>query len=215
MRRWRPAALMLVAMLSLGACDTSDVQLARDFIIQWATDHAGEIAAHRGGALTSWLVEKDPNQDYVDAAVDGYDVVSNLQEADKLMAKGRQNSDPVAMDAALTRRPDDWSYQLSRADLALQMDDMTSYWGHRNQVQIHSIGVPWQQIDKQQYSELLAVHKRLDRGPGKVSGYTSYQQCRALYDALAVTSGNLGGDPTSTEALSWRKREADCNAMPH
>lgn len=215
MRRRPLGSLMLAALLVLGACDASDVQLAKDFIVQWASDHAGEIAAHRGGALTSWLVEKDPNQDYVDAAVDGYEVVSNLQEADRLMDKGRKNSDPKAMDAALKRRPDDWTYQLSRSDLALQMNDMKSYWGYRDQVQVYSQGVPWERVEKQRYSELVAVHKRLDRGPGKVTGYGSYEQCHALYDALSITSGNLSGDPRSTEALSWRKREDDCDAMPH
>lgn len=215
MRSRRLVAFVLLATLTLAACEQGDVQLVKDFIVQWATDHAGEIAAHRGGPLTSWLVEKDPNQDYVDAAVDGYEVVSNLQAADELMARGRRNSDPAAMDAALKRRPDDWTYLQSRADLALQLGDMKTYWGDSGQVYVHAVGIPTEQIQRQQYTELLAVHKRLDRGPGKVTGYASYQQCRALYDALAVTSGNLGGDPASTEALSWRKREADCNAMAH
>lgn len=131
------------------------------------------------------------------------------------MAKGRRNSDPTSMDDALKLRPNDWTYQLSRADLALQLGDMDSYWGYRDQVQVDSQGSPWSKVERQSYRELLAVHKRLDTGPGSVSGYASYAQCRALYDALAVTSGNLAGDAASTEAKSWRQREADCDKLPH
>lgn len=75
-------------------------------------------------------------------------------------------------------------------------------------------GTLWLKVEKQRYSELLAVHKRLDTGPGSASGYASYTQCRALYDALAVTSGNFAGDQEATEAKSWRQREADCDKLP-
>jgi len=181
--------------------------LAQAFIQQWAIDHADEIAMRKLGL-------SDGNS-YVDAAVDAADVVMKFQQAEDLMAKGRKNSDPKSMDSAIKLRPNDWTYELSRSHLALQLGDMDTYWGNWNRVQIDSQGTPWHKVDKQSYSELLAVHKRLDTGPGSVSGYASYKQCRALYDALAVSSGNLAGDPKSTEALSWRQREADCDKLPH
>ena len=93
---------------------------------------------------------------------------------------------------------------------------MDTYWGNWNQVGIERpAGHPEAQVDEQSYSELLAVHKRLDTGPGSVTATASYKQCRALYDGLAVSSGNLAGDPKSTEAKSWRQREADCDLLPH
>jgi len=208
MRRHRLVGSLLLATLALGACSADDRQLAQAFIQQWAIDHADEIAMHKLGL-------SDGNS-YVDAAVDAADVVMNFQRAEDLMAKGRRNSDPKSMDAAMKLRPNDWTYELSRSHLALQLGDMDTYWGNWNRVGIDfPLGTPWQKVDRQSYSELLVVHKRLDTGPGSVSGYKSYAQCRALYDALAVSSGNLAGDQASTETRSWRQREADCDLLPH
>lgn len=207
MRSHRLVALLLLATLALGACSLDDRQLAQAFIQQWAIDHADEIAMRKLGL-------SDGNS-YVDAAVDAADVVMKFQQAEDLMAKGRKNSDPKSMDSAIKLRPRDWTYELSRANLALQLGDMKTYWGNRDQVQINSQGVPWQRVHNRWYSELLAVHKRLDTGPGSVKGYASFEQCRALYDGLAAYSGNLAGSPTSTEAQSWRQREADCDKLPH
>jgi hypothetical protein len=207
MRRRRLAGLVLLAAFAVSACSTEDKAVAQAFIAQWAMDHADEIAMRKLGL-------SDGNS-YVDAAVDAADVVIKFQQAEDLMAKGRKNSDPKSMDSAIKLRPNDWTYELSRANLALQQGDMKTYWGNWNQVQIDSQGTPWRKVEKQSYSELLAVHKRLDTGPGSVSGYASNEQCRALYDALAVTSGNFAGDPQSTEAKSWRQREADCDKLPH
>ena len=204
----RFAGFLLITTLALGACSGDDRQMAQAFIQEWAIDHADEILMRKLGM-------SDGNS-YVDAAVDAADVVMKVQQADDLMAKGRRNSDPKSMDAAMKLRPNDWTYEMSRANLALQLGDMDTYWGNRDRVGIDfPLGTPWHKADRQSYSELLAVHKRLDTGPGSVSGYASYKQCRALYDALAVSSGNLAGDPKSTEALSWRQREADCDQLPH
>ena len=104
---------------------------------------------------------------------------------------------------------------MSRANLAIQLGDMRGYFEDQGQVELQAGFVPWERKHRQWYSELLAVHKRLDTGPGSVSGYASYQQCRELYSVLADTSGNLAGDPKSTEAESWRQREADCDQLPH
>lgn len=208
MRGHRLVGFLLLATLALGACSAEDRQLAQAFIQQWAIDHAGEITMHKLGL-------SDGNS-YVDAAVDAADVVMKFQKAEDLMAKGRRNSDPKSMDSAMRLRPNDWTYELSRSHLALQLGDMDAYWGNWDRVGIDfPLGTPWHKVDKQSYSELLAVHKRLDTGPGSVSGYKSYKQCRALYDALAVSSGNLAGNPESTEAKSWRQREADCDLLPH
>ncbi|HSO28758.1 MAG TPA: hypothetical protein VLS28_02535 [Candidatus Sulfomarinibacteraceae bacterium] len=207
MKRRGVLGFLLLSTLALGACSGDDRELAQAFIQEWAVDHAGEIAMHRLG-----LSDGDS---YVDAAVDAADVVTTFQQAEDLMAKGRRSADPVAMDSAIKLRPYDWTYELSRSNLALQLGDMDGYWRNRDQVQIDAVGVPWERVDKQSYSELLAVHKRLDTGPGSVGGFASYEQCRALYDGLAITSGNLAGDPASTETRSWRQREADCDQLPH
>lgn len=206
MRRHRLTGLLLLATFAVGGCGAEDKALAQAFIQQWAIGHADEIAMRKLGL-------SDGNS-YVDAAVDAADVVMKFQQAEDLMAKGRKNSDPKAMDQALKLRPNDWTYELSRANLALQLGDMDTYWGYWNRVQIDSQGTQWRKVERQSYSELLAVHKRLDTGPGSVSGYASYEQCRALYDALAVDSGNLAGSEEATEAKSWRQRQTDCEKLP-
>lgn len=203
----RRAAFLLVMALGVGACEAGDAALVKDFVQQWAVDHAGEIAIHKLGIPS--------DDDYVGAAVDGADVIMNLQEADALMAKGRKNSDPAAMDAAIKLRPYDWTYDVSRADLALELGDMKTYWGSTDRAFIHAIGTKTETIQRQQYSELVAVHRRLDRGPGSVAGYASYEQCRALYDLLATVSSNFAQGSPSTEVDSWQQRLTDCDQLPH
>lgn len=203
----RVVGFLLLATLAVGACSGDDRQLAQAFIQEWAIDHADEIALRKLGL--------SDGSSYVDAAVDAADVVMNFEQAENLMAKGRRSSDPKSMDAAMKLRPNDWTYEMSRANLALQLGDMNGYYEHQSQVELHAGGVRWERVHQQWYSELLAVHKRLDTGPGSVSGYASYGQCRELYDVLVDTSGNLAGDPNSTEAESWRQRRADCDLLPH
>lgn len=202
MRPRRIVGFLLLATFALGACSAEDKALAQAFIQQWAIDHAGEIAMHKLGL-------SDGNS-YVDAAVDAADVVMKFQQAEDLMAKGRRNSDPKSMDAAMKLRPNDWTYELSRANLALQLGDMEGYWENQALVEADSVDAGRKHIDKQDYAELLAIHKRL-----YPDGYDSYEQCRALYNGLAVTSGHLAGDPKSTEALSWREQEVECEMLPH
>lgn len=201
MRPRRVVAFLLLTTLALGACSGDDRQMAQAFIQEWAIDHADEIALRKLGL-------SDGNS-YVDAAVDAADVVMKFQQAEDLMAKGRRNSDPKSMDAAMKLRPNDWTYELSRANLALELGDMEGYWENMALVEADSVDAGRKQIDKQDYAELLAVHKRLDP-----DGYDSYEQCRALYNGLAVTSGYLGGNPKSTEALSWRQQETECDLLP-
>ena len=205
MNRRRLIALALLATFSVSACEAGDVQLAKDFLQQWAIDHAGEIAAHKLGLPA--------DDDYVGAAVDGAEVVMNLQQADALMAKGRKNSDPVAMDAALKLRPHDWSYELSRADLALRQNDVTTYFNDEAGAMHDSSGPHQGLAYQQEYRELVSVHKYLyARGH-----YDSYYQCQALYSRLSILGkDNLlpGGNASAKDQATWNERYARCDSLP-
>lgn len=213
MKRRRLGGLLLLATLVLGACSAEDKALAQAFIAQWAMDHADEIAMRKLGL-------SDGNS-YVDAAVDAADVVMKFQQAEDLMAKGRKNSDPKAMDEALKLRPNDWTYELSRANLALQLGDVDRYWTFSNLSENDARGVPVIKQQTRAYAELVAVHNRLDRGPGNVTGYTSSDQCYTLYDSLLNLSDHLTGDQMNVsegkmtaEQRNWVQRRTDCEKMP-
>ncbi|MEA2537333.1 MAG: hypothetical protein QOF11_1567 [Chloroflexota bacterium] len=202
----RVLALLLVTALAVAGCD-EDLALAQDFIKQWALDHAGEIAKNQMGL---------PSGDaYVDAAVEAGGPILQLKEADEAMAKGRANQDPKSMDAALKLRPKDWTYQLSRADLALQLGDMTTvtkYWYPSFE---NAPGTPGgiEAYQRQQGQELELVHKRISRGDGSITGYRSYAQCTTLYDQLRQLS--LKVTEVSKPPSYWADRRQDCEQIPH
>lgn len=213
MSRRRISGLVLLAAVALGACSTEDQALGKAFIAQWAIDNADEIAMRKLGL-------SDGNS-YVDAAVDAADVVMKFQQAEDLMAKGRRNSDPKAMDEALKLRPNDWTYELSRANLALQLGDVDRYQTFSNLSENDARGVPVAKRQTRAYAELVAVHNRLDRGPGNVTGYTSLDQCYTLYQDLLILSDHLTGDQMNVsegkmtaEQRNWLQRRTDCEKLP-
>jgi hypothetical protein len=202
----RIVALLLVAVMAVAGCD-EDLALAQDFIKQWALDHAAEIAKNQMGL---------PSGDaYVDAAVEAGKPILELKEADEAMATGRAKQDPKAMDAALKLRPKDWSYQLSRASLALQLGDMptvTKYWYPSFEAAPGSVdGIA--KYQRQQGQELELVHQRISRGDGSITGYRSYAQCTTLYDQLHDLS--LKVTEITKLPSYWADRRKDCEQIPH
>jgi hypothetical protein len=195
-----------MASLAAGACEAGDVQLAKEFITQWAVDHAGEIAVHKLGY--------ESGNDYVDAAVDGYEVIDKLQQADTLMARGRANSDTRAMDKALELRPHDWSYELSRANLALQKNDIDTYDKFEAGAMTDSSGRPMAAYE-QEYRELVNVHKNL-YGRGS---YDSYYQCERLYSKLGLLTDPTAhmlppGTVSAEDQQLYQDRYARCESLP-
>ena len=199
-----PVALTLASVVVLGACSAENKKLAQDFIMQWAADHPAELAIRSAGFPSG---DKE-----VDAAVDAFEVVQTLEKADALIAKGRKNSDPKAMDEALALRPHDWSYELSRAHLALRAGDTDTYYG-RQPAGLRDAGRHLGQAATQEYRELVSVHKYLyARGH-----YDSYYQCQALYNRLSVMSNDnelpAGNAPAAEQAL-WNERYKRCDSLP-
>ena len=203
-RRW--LALLVTLFLVVGCSE--DMALAQDFIKQWAFDHAPQIASNQLG-----IPSGDP---YVDAAVEAGKPIADLLTADADMAQGRKNSDPVAMDAALKLRPHDWSYETSRANLALQLGDVSGYNSRFSGATEDSTGVVSNDaFFAQDYSELVNIHNRLTRGAGSISGYKSYTQCTTLYKRLQDEAGNNNPVGSGADWDEWKDRLADCEQIPH
>jgi hypothetical protein len=203
----------LVAMTLL-ACE-GDVALARDFVQQWALDHAVEIAKEKAGVGTG-----DP---YVEAAVEGYDAVKGIKEADELMDEARQKQDAKKMDEALERRPRDWSYQLSRGDLALERGDLAT-WDKYFGKSVNEAGLDNPHWSQQELDELSAAEERLRRAhdvdaPPELV-FTSYRQCTELYDRLVKQTAQgyrPAGSPfdAAQARIVYEQRRAGCDAMAH
>ena len=113
--------ILSVAFISifLQGCSLSDKELLRDFAQAWAEANAVKI-----GVRTLFGSSGD---DHVDAALDAYDSIKPLMEADKLMEEGKKSHNMEKMDEAIDRRPDDWSYRVSRSVLHLEQGDISRF----------------------------------------------------------------------------------------
>ncbi len=198
------------------ACEAGDIALVKDFVQQWALDHAGQIVKAKAGFGSG--------DNYVDAALTGYEAVEEIHKADELMEAGREKQDPKKMDEALTLRPRDWTYQLSRSSLALKLGDMTTYDKYLGNA-INEAGFVSRiepndadrAFHRQNTLELEAVDKQLSiGGPGSVVGFKKYEQCFELYDRLYVlaTKGYTNvGTPAAAEAERYKLRRQDCEKL--
>jgi len=202
----RLVSLLIASSLVLASCETEDMELARAFIEQWALDHAVEVAVASSGFPSG-----DP---YVDAAVDAGKPIKDMMEGDIKMAEGRKNDDPAAMDAALALRPNDWTYQLSRANLALQQGDMATYDRFMTAAEGGS-PLATGAFYAQDYGELFKVNHRLrDAGNNGVGAFGSYDQCTRLYSRLLFLARRNDPPGSNRDLGLWMDRLAECETMP-
>lgn len=201
--RRRLAVVLIIAAITVLGCEEGDIAVAKDFVTQWALDHPVQIAKAKVGL--------DTGDNLVDAAVGGYEAIEGIKKADELMDEGRDKSDPAKMDEALKLRPNDWTYQLSRADLALRMGDMVTvqkYWYpslENNPGTVDSLAA----YNEQQYNDLAEINIAV--GQGKVV-FKSYNQCTVLYDQLIQLSSKVvAGVPASR----WMDLRAGCEKISH
>jgi len=176
--------LALTMLLVLTACEEGDVQLVKDFAQEWAKskdldpstlEGIVNIGARAGGGSTG--------DDEADAALDAGMVIKNIQDADNLMDQGRKNRDAAAMDKAIKKRPEDWSYNVSRASLALEQGDLKGYHRYRNEAwRLIDYGISnprrYIQYTNQRINELEAVKARLG------GRFQSQDQCHEFYNSL-------------------------------
>lgn len=205
----RIAGLLIAASLVVAGC-SEDMALAQDFIAQWAADHVVEIAAAGVGVPIA-----DP---YTQAALDAGKPIKDMVEAEEIMAEGRVNEDPVKMDKAIKIRPKDWTFRLSRANLALQTGDMATFHTE-NAIAAHESvrnKATTLAFYTQDYAELTVIDKKLGGGTGSVAKYKSYAQCIEIYGRLIGESASENPPPgAEADYATWLRRRQDCAALPH
>lgn len=203
----RLAAFLCAAVVFLAACEGGDIAVIKDFVQQWILDHPAQLASAKFGIPSG--------DNLVDAAVEGYDAVKDLKKADDLMDEGRAKQDPAKMDEALAIRPHDWTYELSRGSLALQLGDMATVtnYGYSSFEDSKGTEEGIQHYYDQRGRELELVHQRLNLGEGSVTGYRSYAQCAFLYDRLRELSTQT--TEVTKPPSYWAARRQDCEQLPH
>ena len=219
MRRPSRLGVLVVALAAvLVACEAEDIALARSFIQEWIVSHPVEIGKAELGIGSGDVL--------ADAGVMGYEAVKDIKKADELMDEGRTKQSAEKMDEAIKIRPRDWTYQLSRSNLALQKGDVTTYNKYFS-LAVNEVGVvsriePNDQdrhFYEQNTYELEAVDQRLNKGmpAGSVLGFRSREQCHELYDRLYVLAtrgySNLSGSKGAS-AQYYLVRRQDCGTLP-
>ena len=185
-------ALLCAFALAIAACQFTpeDKELVRSFVEDWA--RSKDVHPVKEDGSLSWsglwnagsrIVTGSSGDPEADAVLDAYEMIKNLNEADKLMDKGREERDPVAMDQAIKKRPGDWTYRVSRSALALEQGDLATYEAEEEAA--YSI-VDQRKTDpvwyaSQNIKDLQVVHDKL-----AAQGWPNAEQCATVNAALAV-----------------------------
>jgi hypothetical protein len=184
--------LLCAFALAIAACQFTpeDQELVRSFVEDWARSKNLHPIKEDGGLSWSGIwnagtryVTGSTGDPEADAVLDAYEMIKNLNEADKLMDAGRVNRNAAAMDQAIQKRPGDWTYRVARSALAIEQGDLTTY---EAQGQAAFSIVDQRDIDPLWYAnenirELQGVHDKL-----AAQGWPNAEQCAALNTALAV-----------------------------
>jgi hypothetical protein len=123
--------LLLVGVLLLGsaACTAEGRELAMAWFEEWAKEKDVSWLRTTG----RWLTGYTTGDEDVDAALDAGRAIKDIKEADELMDQGQQaqqagDLDTAAkkMDEAIKKRPEDWTYKISRGVVELLQEDYDS-----------------------------------------------------------------------------------------
>jgi hypothetical protein len=169
--------------------EADDRDLVEAFFEEWLevkdidpVNDDGSIDPEGAARAGRRIVTDSTGDDEADAALDAYDVVSDINEADKLMEEGRLYRDPAKMDQAIALRPDDWTYRSSRAALALDAGDMDTYQTHAT---AHFRLTDGGKVDPLwEANDTIKNFEKVEQR-AFVSGWKSAEQCIALYHELA------------------------------
>ncbi len=202
MRAWRYvfAALLLAAVGIQAGCDMltpDDRALVRSFAEEWMRsrdmhpqNEDGSVNWTASINLTRRALTGRSGNAEVDAVLDGYEVLSNLHQADQLMEQGRAEDNPDLMDEAITRRPGDWTYRTSRAALALAAGDTATHEAQQAEAE---------DIVRQNNIDPVWYHQQSIRDYDRPADQmTSNPQCKAVVNEMIhhyVALVELTGEP--------------------
>jgi hypothetical protein len=201
--------LVCVSALCLAGCGTpEDRAMVQDFVEDWVRSKKMHPINEDGGLslegvwnLGTRLVTGSTGDAETDAILDAYQVIDNMHRADKLMDEGRDARDASKMDQAIAMRPGDWTYRVSRAGLALEQGDVGQYNAQFDAARAGSQDKAPLWFVNESIGELEQVEDKV-----AMSGFSSSEQCRALYGSLAelyVQRADL------TNSLKDREQAAD------
>lgn len=123
---------ILILMTSLASCTEGGKELLMGFVQEWintkfdidTTDTSLIGRAEAAVRIANLLTQRSTGNPDADAALGTVKMAMNYAQAESLMDQGRKKDDPALMDQAIQLRPDDWSYRVSRATLALKDDQL-------------------------------------------------------------------------------------------
>jgi hypothetical protein len=169
-------ALTLAATMVLATgCDVEGRQFIIDLALSWAAENAVSIGSYT-------LFGRSGNAE-VDAVMGARDVISNINEADRLMEEGREQNDLSKMEAAIKRRPGDYTYRVSYGAALLKDGNAdeaeAQFEAADNAVQDYSTDHA-QSYAIQGIDELGALRPEFEK-----TGFSSVQQCQAYYGRMA------------------------------
>lgn len=136
----RLAALLVIAVPLLAACEDADSEFFLQLAADWAVEKGlmslncagdpsdcqydlNEVALGRYITLGRLGAMFSEDGQLINAALDGAEVVRAQEEADELAAAGTEQRDLTLIDQAIALRPGDWSYHDQRAALLLGQND--------------------------------------------------------------------------------------------
>ncbi len=185
--RWRSLFLCLVCcsvMLSTVACED------RGALMEVAALFLPEVLAYKFTGSTG-----DAS---LDAILQAKSMLDRINQADALMAEGRDGGDPEKMEEAIALRPRDWRYRVDAAALNLAQNDLAAAERHLTEAENNVPDNPTAQTQHalQTIEQLEQVKNDLD-----LLGYESVEQCNMVHDQL-VRNYNRHWSLTGNDGLS-------------
>ena len=134
--------LLFLILIPFGTsgCGTNFESLALELLEEWADIHnvnptsvGGAVnLAKRSASETTGNEEADAALGIVKTIQDVREGDAFMEEGDKLRSQGNLDGAAEKMDAAIEKRPNDWSYRVSRIALGFEQNDNESYIEHEN-----------------------------------------------------------------------------------
>ena len=130
--RFFPKGVLLLTLIMLApllaACEDAELEAWVDLGLEWADangflneeglDILGISAEVANETVSDWL-----GGDEEDAGTDAWQVVDDINAADKLAEEARETGDVSKLDEAIALRPDDWRYQDQKGAILLAQNN--------------------------------------------------------------------------------------------
>jgi hypothetical protein len=116
--------VLIFALPLLTACTEDDLAFITGLAKEWAAEKGLLDSAGNPDLIGIGLLMANPSSDpQAAAALEAGLVVKGLEDADRLAKQGAEEGDLKKIDAAISARPSDWSYQEQKAALLLAQGD--------------------------------------------------------------------------------------------